>query len=163
MNIKIPRHIHQMLAKNARKYNLTPEQQILNMLQDKFIKSKITIDTQSYIVKVVKNVVSDYYRLPADVFITRSRKRELCEPRFAAIYFSKKFTKFSLRAIGEHFCGVDHSSVIHAVNTYDDLIFSDSRIRNLSENINQAIKDELQKQGYEHGTHVQQRQEPIQA
>ena len=49
-----------------------------------------------------------------------TRKREIVETRFAICYFIKSMLNTPLEAIGLLLGGRDHSSIIHAVNTYEN-------------------------------------------
>lgn len=54
----------------------------------------------------------------------KCRKREYTEPRFIAMWFIVKNTPLSLKRIGRLFCMRDHSTVIHAKETCDDLLLT---------------------------------------
>lgn len=131
ITLTIPPKIARMLKKNEARFNITIENQILNLLQDSFNKSKAKEELSIKKLNAIKSVVSEVYGITTDLYISRSRKRELTEPRFTAIYFTKKFTKLSLKSIGENYCRIDHSSVINAVNSYEDLLWSDKKIKQL--------------------------------
>lgn len=45
------------------------------------------------------------------------------------MYFAKEFTSHSLKSIGYHFGGRDHSTVIHSVQTVSDLIDTDKKFK----------------------------------
>jgi len=42
---------------------------------------------------------------------------------------AKKFTKNSLKSIGEHFSGKDHTTVIHSCQKVEDLLHTDPAYR----------------------------------
>ena len=44
------------------------------------------------------------------------------------MYMVKTFTNYSLKSIGLHFGGRDHSTVIHAINNIEKLKASDSTV-----------------------------------
>lgn len=46
------------------------------------------------------------------------------------MYLAKQMTNHSLITIGLHFGGRDHSTVIHAINTIEELLKSDANLRN---------------------------------
>ena len=54
--------------------------------------------------------------------------RSLVVPRQIAMYITKELTNLSLKSIGYHFGGRDHSTVIHAIQTVSDLMASDKEI-----------------------------------
>ena len=56
------------------------------------------------------------------------------------MYLSKQMTKSSLKTIGLHFGGRDHSTVIHAYNTIDKTIADDLKIRDSIDSIKNKIE-----------------------
>lgn len=60
---------------------------------------------------------------------SRSRKRELVEARQIAMTLLKSETKMTLKTIGSFFSGRDHTTVIHAINTVEDLTETDKLFR----------------------------------
>lgn len=50
-----------------------------------------------------------------------SRKRQYAEARQAFCYYARRYTNYSLRAIGQYI-GVTHSAVIHDASTYYSLL-----------------------------------------
>jgi len=55
-----------------------------------------------------------------ELICSKTRKKEIIEPRYATIYFLKDILKPSLKTIGV-FVGLrDHSTVIHALRTYEN-------------------------------------------
>lgn len=67
------------------------------------------------------------------------RRVEYVEARHAIRYFIHKNTRLSLKAIGRITGGADHSTIIHAVNQYQDWIDTDKRIKAQAELINKLI------------------------
>ena len=55
-------------------------------------------------------------------------------------YFSKEYTSLSLKSIGYHFGGRDHSTVIHAVQCVNDMIDIDTHFKNSIENLRKKLK-----------------------
>jgi chromosomal replication initiator protein len=56
------------------------------------------------------------------------------------MYFAKKLTKHSLKAIGDYFGGRDHSTVIHSCQTVEDLMETDRRFKGFVDDILKKIK-----------------------
>lgn len=77
-----------------------------------------------YIVKLV----SKYYNIESELLQTKTRKREICFPRQAAMYLIKENTNLSLTHIGGLFNGKDHATVLHAKRTVANLMQSDKTI-----------------------------------
>jgi hypothetical protein len=77
-----------------------------------------------YIIKLV----SKYYNIESELLKTKTRKREICFPRQAAMYLIKENTNLSLTHIGGLFNGKDHATVLHAKRTVANLMQSDKTI-----------------------------------
>jgi hypothetical protein len=58
-----------------------------------------------------------------------SRKREIVEARQLAMWFMKDETALSLKNIGFTFGGRDHATVIHAVQTINDLLITNKHLQ----------------------------------
>ncbi len=61
----------------------------------------------------------------------KNRKKEVVLARQVAMYLSKKLTKSSLKTIGLHFGGRDHSTVIHAYNNIEKLTSEDASLNEI--------------------------------
>jgi chromosomal replication initiator protein len=83
------------------------------------LKSPISIDQ-------IQHTVSDFFNLPADLLRAKTRKQEIVTARQVAMYLAKELTNSSLKTIGLHFGGRDHSTVIHAYQSVENRINSDS-------------------------------------
>jgi len=87
----------------------------------------------------IQRVVCEYLHVPENQVRGETRKREIVRARQIAMYFSKKYTQHSLKTIGLHFGGRDHSTVIHANNTVEDQMETDEQFRDTVEEIDQEI------------------------
>ena len=87
----------------------------------------------------IQTVVCEYLGIPEDLVRARTRKREVVQARQVAMFFSKQLTKHSLKTIGLHFGGRDHSTVIHAVQSVKDQRDTDPEYREMVE----AVKKKL--------------------
>ncbi|MBX2985797.1 MAG: chromosomal replication initiator protein DnaA [Bacteroidia bacterium] len=88
----------------------------------------------------IQKVVCDYYNIDVDTVKSKTRKREIVQARQIAMFFAKDFTKASLKNIGSHFGGRDHSTVIHACQTVNDLIDTDKKFRYDVDELQKRIK-----------------------
>lgn len=79
------------------------------------IDSEVNID-------YIQKTVCDYYNISLDDLKSKSRKKEIVIARQVAMFLSKGYTNHSLKSIGYHFGGRDHSTVIHSVQSVDDMI-----------------------------------------
>ncbi|NBC85942.1 MAG: chromosomal replication initiator protein DnaA [Bacteroidetes bacterium] len=91
-------------------------------------------------IEEIQRIVCDYLDIPEDLVRAKTRKREVVRARQIAMYFSKKLTQHSLKTIGLHFGGRDHSTVIHANNTVEDQIETDDQFASMVEEIGRKIE-----------------------
>ena len=88
----------------------------------KNIESEVGID-------YIQKTVSEYFNVPTDDLKAKTRKKEIVIARQLAMYFTKDYTNHSLKSIGSHFGGRDHSTVIHALQSVSDMLDTDARFR----------------------------------
>ncbi len=84
------------------------------------VRSPITIET-------IQRTVCDYFTIPEDLLRAKTRKQEIVNARQIAMYLIKELTNASLKTIGLHFGGRDHSTVIHAYQSVEDQMRVDSK------------------------------------
>ncbi len=70
----------------------------------------------------IQKYVSEYFGVSIELMKAKTRKREIVEARQIAMYLAKNFTDLSLKAIGYNFGNRDHSTVIHAITTVNDMM-----------------------------------------
>ena len=88
----------------------------------------------------IQRIVCEYMDIEEDRVRGKTRKREVVRARQIAMYFCKQFTQNSLKTIGLHFGGRDHSTVIHANNTVEDQMETDDQFRSTVEDIERKIE-----------------------
>ncbi|MFT7033810.1 MAG: chromosomal replication initiator protein [Cyclobacteriaceae bacterium] len=88
----------------------------------KNIESEVGID-------YIQKTVSEYFNVSTDELKAKTRKKEIVIARQLAMYFTKDYTNHSLKSIGSHFGGRDHSTVIHALQSVSDMLDTDARFR----------------------------------
>lgn len=84
------------------------------------VRSPITIET-------IQRTVCEYFNIPEDLIRAKTRKQEIVNARQVAMYLAKDLTNSSLKTIGLHFGGRDHSTVIHAYQSVEDQMRIDSK------------------------------------
>lgn len=104
------------------------------------LKNLVKNVVQEINIESIQHLVSDFYGLVTEDLKSKTRKREIVQARQIAMFFSKKFTKSSLKLIGTHFGGRDHSTVIHSCQTVTDLKETDRKYRKDIEEIEKKIK-----------------------
>jgi chromosomal replication initiator protein len=93
-----------------------------HILKDMFIQKHRNLNIED-----IQKEVGLYYSIPDDMMRAKTRKKEVALARQIAMYLSKKLTKHSLKTIGLHFGGRDHTTVIHAIETIENLIKADAK------------------------------------
>jgi len=73
-------------------------------------------------IDLIIKTVSRHYNVTLPDLKSKTRKKEVVVPRQIAMYFSKEYTQHSLKAIGYHFGGRDHATVIHACRAVQEHI-----------------------------------------
>lgn len=96
------------------------------VLRDLIKDTQVTLSIEE-----IQTVVCQYLNLPVDLVRAKTRKREVVQARQIAMYFSKELTQHSLKTIGLHFGGRDHSTVIHANQTVLNQIETDPTYRQI--------------------------------
>lgn len=71
--------------------------------------------------ETIISTASQYFGIPVDLLAAKTRKREVVVCRHVAMLMLKEFTQMSLKSIGQCFGGRDHASVIHALQSMEDL------------------------------------------
>jgi len=84
------------------------------------VRSPLTIET-------IQRTVCDYFSIPEDLIRAKTRKQEIVNARQVAMYLAKELTNCSLKTIGLHFGGRDHSTVIHAYQSVEDQMRIDQK------------------------------------
>lgn len=86
------------------------------------VRNQVTMDE-------IIEIVAESFDTPSEYIVGKSRKREIVVARHAAMFLAKEFTHRSLKSIGLHFAGRDHSTVIHAVKAVQDRIETEASFR----------------------------------
>lgn len=84
-------------------------------------------------------LVNREFRTTTAMLKTKSRKREIVGPRHIAMFFISRYTKLSLESVGSIFGHYDHSTVIHAKKTVNNLMDTDKRYRERIHMIEESI------------------------
>ena len=147
--IELPNDVLEYVAKNIENNVRELEGALVGLLAQATLNKKaITLElAQSTIEKLIKHTrrdisidyilqtVSDYYRIDESNIQMNTRKREIVQVRMVAMYFAKQLTKMSLKTIGAHIGKKDHATVLHAVNTVNNLIETDRSFKSQIEEL----------------------------
>jgi len=88
----------------------------------------------------IQRIVCEYFKLKEDILLSKSRLKEVALARQLAMYLAKEMTSHSLKTIGMHFGGRDHSTVIHACQIISDKMKVDKNFRNLVQEIKHKLE-----------------------
>ncbi len=98
-------------------------------------------ETKKHIsVEDIQRLVCEYFGIDPNKVREKTRKQEIVEARQIAMYLSKTMTKSSLKTIGLHFGGRDHSTVIHAIHTVEDRQETSPKFSQIVKDIQQRIE-----------------------
>jgi len=152
--IEIPSEVAEYLAYSV-DTNLRDMEGVLNSLifHATLLKKEIDLDLAKEVLRnIVKEIQSDvsvdfiqkmvaeYFKVDIDSLKAKVKKREIVIPRQLAMYFCKRYTQLTLALIGENFGGRDHSTVIHALESVEDMIKTDPNFKNSVEELSKKLK-----------------------
>ena len=105
------------------------------------VVGKVVAATPNVIsVEKIRDMVCDYFALPLDAVMSKTRKREIATARQVAMYLSKQYTKSSLSVIGKLIGGRDHATVLHACSVVNDWRDTDKNFRMSVKELEQRLK-----------------------
>jgi len=91
-------------------------------------------------IKHIQKVVCDYYNISLEAIQSKNRKREIVQTRQIAMYFAKKFTKYSLSTIGAEIGGKNHATVLYADKVIKDQMSYDKNLKSQVDDIEKRIE-----------------------
>lgn len=142
-DLKLPQEIIEIFATNITSNIRELEGSLIRLMAKSSLQGEdVTIDLAKAVLKdlslgskrnlsieEIQRIVCDHYKIPEDMIRAKNRKKEIALARQISMYLAKTMTNHSLKTIGLHFGGRDHSTVIHAIQTIDELKKSDSSIK----------------------------------
>lgn len=109
-------------------------------LAKKTVKEIATDRKVNVTIETITNIVSEVLNIAENKIRDKTRKKEIVMARQIAMYLSKELTKSSLKTIGLHFGGRDHSTVIHACTCIEDSIVKDPALKDILNNVRTQIE-----------------------
>jgi chromosomal replication initiator protein len=119
-------------ALNKKEFDIPLARHILQSMVHN-IEKEIDID-------FIQRSVSEFFDVSIDALKDKTRKKEIVVARQVAMYFAKEYTNYSLKTIGQHFGGRDHSTVIHAIQSVNDLIDTNRKFKTSIEELQKKLK-----------------------
>jgi len=108
-------------------------------------KEHLEDDGYSGVNDLINTVVAKIFNVSTEDMKSKTRKREICDARQAAMFFYKEYTKLSLEKIGRNFGNRDHSTVIHAIEAVNNLLDTDKSYLFTFNGCRSRIETELDK------------------
>jgi chromosomal replication initiator protein len=152
--IEIPSEVAEYLAYSV-DTNLRDMEGVLNSLifHATLLKKKIDLDLAKEVLRnIVKEIqadvsvdfiqkmVAEYFKVDIESLKAKVKKREIVIPRQLAMYFCKRYTQLTLALIGQNFGGRDHSTVIHALESVEDMMKTDANFKNSVDELSKKLK-----------------------
>jgi len=107
------------------------KQTLKNIVHD--IESEVGID-------YIQKSVGEYFQISVEDLKDKTRKKEIVIARQVAMYLCKEYTNHSLKSIGYHFGGRDHSTVIHAVQSVSDMMDIDAKFAHSMDELKKKMR-----------------------
>jgi chromosomal replication initiator protein len=134
--LELPPNVIDFIATNVTKNIRELEGCLISILARASLENReISIDLAKDVLRVVVNdirtpltieqiqkIVCEYFDIPVDLLRAKTRKQEVVIARQIAMYLAKDLTNSSLKTIGIHFGGRDHSTVIHACQAVEEFL-----------------------------------------
>ena len=152
--IELPQDVIEFIATHVTSNIRELEGCLISLLAHASLKNQeITLDLARTVVKTVvgdirthvtiediQRTVSEYFGMPEDLIRAKTRKQEVVIARQIAMYIAKELTNSSLKTIGLHFGGRDHSTVIHAYQSVEDLMKTEERYARTVDHLKRSLQ-----------------------
>jgi chromosomal replication initiator protein len=141
--LKLPQEIIDLFATNITSNIRELEGSLIRLMAKSSLQGEdVTLDLAKAVLKdlslgnrrnlsieEIQRIVCDHYKIPEDMIRAKNRKKEVALARQISMYLAKNMTTSSLKTIGLHFGGRDHSTVVHAIQTIEQLRKKDKSIK----------------------------------
>lgn len=108
-------------------------------LAERVLRHVISSEKKDLTVEQIQKVVADHFKVSENALRAKSRRQEVVLPRQVAMYLSKNLTRASLKTIGLHFGGRDHSTIIHACKNIERAVQADDSLREKVEQLEKQL------------------------
>jgi chromosomal replication initiator protein len=105
------------------------------------LKDLLASQNKQVSIENIQKTVADYYRIKLFDLLSKKRTRIFARPRQIAMCLARELTQLSLPEIGNAFGGRDHSTVLHACKTIENLRNSDEKINADFNLLNQTLRN----------------------
>jgi chromosomal replication initiator protein len=104
------------------------------------LKDIIGAHNRQITLDLIQKTVSDYYKIKVADMFSQKRTRAIARPRQVAMWLARDLTPHSLPEIGDAFGGRDHTTVMHACRTINDLRIKEHQLNHDILVLSQTIK-----------------------
>lgn len=98
-------------------------------LAEELLKDTIRNGTRQITIEQIQKKVAASYNLAPESLCSKRKTQEIAQARQVAMYLARSLTNKSLKSIGLHFGGRDHSTVIHACTQVAENIKKDHNFK----------------------------------
>jgi len=105
------------------------------------LKDLLAAQNKQVSIENIQKTVSDFYRIKLLDLLSKKRTRIIARPRQIAMCLARELTQLSLPEIGNAFGGRDHSTVLHACKTIENLRNTDSALNSDFNLLNQTLRN----------------------
>lgn len=110
-----------------------------SVLAKEVLRDLMTDTPVNLTIDQIQAIVCEYFDMPQDLVREKTRKREVVQARQVAMFFAKQLTQHSLKSIGLAFGGRDHSTVIHANQSVNNQMETNTKFREMVDEIRHKI------------------------
>ena len=105
------------------------QQPITLATTQELLKDLFRVYNRAVTIDEIQMKVAEFYRIKLHEMHSSRRSRDVARPRQIAMYLAKNLTSKSFPEIGKAFGGRDHTTVMHAVKTVDQLTDKDPSLK----------------------------------
>ncbi len=120
--------------------NALSNQKIEMNLVKKIVKEVSTTKQVNVSIDQITKAVCEFLKVEENKVREKNRRKEVVFARQVAMYLSKEITKSSLKTIGLHFGGRDHSTVIHSYESVTQMMNEDNKVKEIVETLRNKIE-----------------------
>lgn len=153
-SLELPSNVIDFIAANVKKNIRELEGCLISLFARASLENReIGIDLAKDVLRVIVNdlraplnidqiqkVVCEFFDIPIDLLRAKTRRHEVVVARQTAMFLAKDLTNSSLKTIGLHFGGRDHSTVIHACQAVEEFLKTDNVFKQHLDQIRRKIE-----------------------
>ena len=97
-------------------------------------------ESEDVSIDYIQKCIAEHFDVTVHEIKDKTRKKEIVIARQTAMYFAKEYTNLSLKTIGYHFGNRDHSTVIHAITSVNDMMETDKKFKVTIQELQKKLK-----------------------